>query len=96
MATGRLPETDAGFIDTNTPQTMTNKTINLASNTLTATIAQINTAISDGDIASLAGSEVLTNKTLTAPTVNDPVMGSATSFGIGANDITTSILMGIL
>ena len=45
--------------------TLTNKTINLTSNTLSGTTAQFNTALSDGDFATLGGSETLTNKTLT-------------------------------
>ena len=45
-------------------QTLTNKTINLASNTLSGTLAEFNTALSDADFASLAGSETLTNKTV--------------------------------
>lgn len=49
--------------------TFTNKTINLTSNTLTGTIAQFNTAVSDADLATLAGSETFTNKTLTSPTI---------------------------
>jgi hypothetical protein len=43
---------------------LTNKTINLTSNTLVATLAQINAAVSDADLVSLAGSETLTNKTI--------------------------------
>lgn len=46
-------------------ETLTNKTINLTSNTLTGTTAQFNTALSDGDFVTLAGTETLTNKTLT-------------------------------
>ena len=46
-------------------QTLTNKTINLANNTVTGTLAQFNSALSDF-IAS-TGSETLTNKTLTSP-----------------------------
>ena len=43
---------------------LTNKTINLTSNTLVATLAQINAAVSDADLVSLAGSETLTNKVI--------------------------------
>ena len=46
--------------------TLTNKTINLTNNTLTGTIAEFNTALSDGDFATLSGTETLSNKTLTA------------------------------
>ena len=51
-------------------QTLTNKSISLATNTITSTLAQLNTAVSDADVASLAGSETLTNKTLTSPAIN--------------------------
>jgi hypothetical protein len=54
--------------------TLTNKTVNLSSNTLTGTIAQFNTALSDADFATLAGSETLTNKVITAPTISTPVV----------------------
>jgi hypothetical protein len=64
-------------------QTLTNKTINLASNTLTGTTAQFNTALSDGDFATLAGTETLTNKalngTLGATTPSTVVATTATA-----------------
>lgn len=59
--------------------TLTNKTVNLTSNTLTGTTAQFNTALSDNDFATLAGSETLTNKTLTAPVMTAPVLGTPAS-----------------
>ena len=47
--------------------TLTNKSISLANNTVTSTLAQLNTAVTDADLASLAGTETLTNKTITSP-----------------------------
>ena len=63
-------------------QTLTNKSISLATNTITSTLAQLNTAVSDADVASLAGTETLTNKTLTNPLLSSPeesinIIGSA-------------------
>ncbi len=46
-------------------QTLTNKTIALGSNTVSGTIAQFNTAVTDADFATLAGTETLTNKRVT-------------------------------
>lgn len=50
---------------------LTNKTFDLASNTLTGTSAQFNIALSDNAFATHTGVETLTNKTLTAPTIAD-------------------------
>ena len=54
---------------------------NLSTVGLTGTIAQFNTALSDGDFATLAGTETLTNKTLTSPSLTDPSMSSPTMTG---------------
>ena len=51
-------------------QTITNKTISLANNTVTGNISQFNSALSGADFATLAGSETLTNKTLTSPIIS--------------------------
>lgn len=47
---------------------------------ITGTTAQFNTALTDGDFATLAGSETLTNKTLTSPTINSATIGTAATF----------------
>lgn len=60
-------------------ETLTTKTIALGSNTVSGTLAQFNTAVTDADLASLAGAETLTNKTLTAPTMTAPVLGTPAS-----------------
>jgi hypothetical protein len=61
-------------------QTLQNKVIDSANNTLTldlsegtltGTLSEFNTALSDADFATLAGSETLTNKTLTTPKIAD-------------------------
>ena len=61
-------------------QTLTNKTIALGTNTVSGTLAQFNTAVTDADLVSLAGSETLTNKTLTAPTINNGFLSYAVLF----------------
>ena len=45
-------------------QTLTNKSINLANNTVTTTLAQLNTAVSDATLVDLDDSQTLTNKVL--------------------------------
>ena len=67
-----LISTIAAYIRTLT-QTLTNKTINLTSNTLTGTTAQFNTALSDNDFATLAGSETLSTKTLASPMITGAI-----------------------
>ena len=50
-------------------QTLTNKSIDLGSNTLTGSVAEFNAALQSESFATLTGSETLTNKSLTAPTI---------------------------
>jgi len=60
-----------------TTDTLSNKSISLGSNTVTGTIAQFNTAVTDADFATLAGTETLTNKTIGAATVSGNIAPNA-------------------
>jgi hypothetical protein len=57
-------------VDISTAQTLTSKTLALGSNTISGTLAEFNTALTDADFATLAGSEIFTNKTLTSPLIS--------------------------
>jgi hypothetical protein len=62
---------DSTVVTESSTDTLTNKSISLNTNTITGTLAEFNTALSDADFASLAGTETLSNKTLTAPKIVD-------------------------
>ena len=51
FASARADLSNTSAITGSSTTTLTNKTINLSSNTLSGTIAQFNTALSDGDFA---------------------------------------------
>lgn len=71
-----LPSSSDTIVGRATTDTLTNKTVSMTSNTITGTTAQFNTALSDGDFATLAGTETLSGKTLTSPTENYPTLKS--------------------
>jgi len=66
---------------TNNTLTLSNKTVALGSNTVSGTISQFNTALTDGDFATLAGTETLSAKTLTSPTINGGTAASGILIG---------------
>jgi hypothetical protein len=74
-------------------QTLTNKTIDLASNTFTGTTAQFNTALSDANFTTLAGAETLTNKTISGAsnTLTNIGNGSLTNSSITVNGSAVSL-----
>ena len=75
-----------------TTDTLTNKSISLGSNTVTSTLAQLNTAVSDADVASLAGSETLTNKTIAIG--SNTVSGTIAQFNTAVTDADFATLAG--
>ena len=75
---------------TTSTQTLTNKSISLTSNTLTGTIAEFNTALTDQNFATVAGSETLTNKTLTSAALTAPVITGTASIWQMMENVTVS------
>ena len=90
-----INEVNAAAITLASSGTMTNKTINLANNTVTGTTAQFNTALSDGSFATLAGSEALTNKTIngsnnTLSNINNLATNAVVTASITDLNVTTA------
>jgi hypothetical protein len=71
-------------------QTLTNKSISLTTNTLTGTIAEFNTALTDQNFATVAGSETLTNKTLTSAALTAPVITGTASIAQMMENVAVS------
>jgi len=80
-------------VDLNTAQTLTSKTFTLGSNTISGTIAEFNTALTDADFATLAGSETFTNKTLTGPTISGLTLSDSSIVfeGSSADEFETTL-----
>lgn len=65
-----------------TTDTLTNKSIDLDSNTVSGSLTEFNTALQGDSFVSLTGSETLTNKTLTSPALTTPaITGNTTTTG---------------
>lgn len=73
-------------------QTLTSKTINLASNTLTGTIAEFNTACSDADFVSNSSTTTFTNKSINL--ANNTLTGTITQFNTACSDADFATLTG--
>lgn len=73
-------------------ETLTNKTIAIGSNTFSGTTAQFNTALSDNDFATLAGSETFTNKSIDL--ASNTVTGTTAQFNTALSDGSFATLAG--
>ena len=90
-----LPTSTDTLVGRATTDTLTNKSIDLTDNTITGTLAEFNAAVTDADLVSLAGSETLTNKTLTSPTIDLSTVSSTGDLavadgGTGASTAATA------
>lgn len=83
-----LADDDASSVTPTSTTTFTNKSIDLTDNTLSGTLAEFNTAVSDATLVSLAGTETLTNKTLTSPAISNPTGLDKADVGLGNVDNT--------
>ena len=91
-ATGTVALTSdivAAEVTASSTNTFTNKSISLATNPVTGTKAEFNTAMSDADFATIDGTETLTNKTLTSPVINTPTGITKTDVGLANVDNTS-------
>jgi len=87
-----FPDATDTLVGKATTDTLTNKSISLSTNTVTSTLAQLNTAVSDADVASLAGSETLTNKTIAIG--SNTVSGTIAQFNTAVTDADFATLAG--
>ena len=92
-ATGTVALTSDITVTASSTNTLSNKSISLATNTVTGTKAEFNSAMSDADFATIAGSETLTNKTLTSPVVSGLTLSDSSIVieGSTANEFETTI-----
>jgi len=86
-----LPNATDTLVGKATTDTFTNKTIDLDANTLTGSLAEFNSALQSDSFVSLTGSETLTNKTLTSPTING---GTFSGSFTGTQDLTGLVMSG--
>ena len=69
LATYAVEDFQIAGITSISTDTLTNKTIDLGGNTVTGSLAEFNTALQSESFTTLGGSEILTNKTITNPSL---------------------------
>ena len=91
-ASGTVALTSDISVTASSTNTFTNKSIALGTNPVSGTLAEFNTAVTDADLVSLAGTETLTNKTLTSPVVSGLTISDSSILIEGtANEFETTL-----
>ena len=81
-----LPDSNDTFVGKATTDTLTNKSVDLANNTLTTTIAQLNTAVSDESVVARDTTDTLTNKSISL--TDNTVTGTIAELNTAVSDET--------
>ena len=81
-----VPNATDTLVGKATTDTLTNKSIDLGTNTLTGSASEWNTALQGDSFATLTGTETLTNKILTSPTINSPTITNVTATNLTLTD----------
>ena len=90
-----IVDATSAFITASSTTTLTNKSVDLGTNTLTGSLSEFNTALQSESLASLTGTETLTNKTLTSPKIGTSILDTGgnelallTATGSAVNELT--------
>lgn len=89
-ATTSVHGVSGSVVGTTSTQTLTGKSLSLTTNTVTGTLAELNTAITDTDVAGIAATQTLTNKTMSGASNTFSAIPSSAVTGLDTHTSGTS------